>query len=254
LLTVNNKTSPAKTECGSCYGAIRGCCNTCDEVKEAYRLRGWEIENPGEIEQCRNDFWINKLVETKGQGCRVYGKVDVGKVGGNFHIAPGASSTHQHSHLHDFHSLSVQNFKTSHTIHHFSFGKPYPGKIYPLDGKRFGSEKPGLMHQYNLKVVPTQYVYGVTGKGSTELSHQFSVTRMERDVMAGASGIPGLFFQYEFSALMVQYEERKKPLSYFIVSLCAIIGGVYTVASLVDSFIYNGISVVQRKLLTGKFS
>jgi len=68
----------------------------------------------------------------------------------------------------------------------------------------------GIMHQYNLKVVPTQYVYSITKGGLVELSHQFSVTRSERDILAGANGIPGIFFQYEFSALMVQYEEKKK--------------------------------------------
>jgi len=68
----------------------------------------------------------------------------------------------------------------------------------------------GLMHQYYLKVVPTTYVYGVTGNGREELSHQFSITRTEKDIVGGAAGIPGVFIQYEFSPLMVRYEERKR--------------------------------------------
>jgi hypothetical protein len=101
------------------------------------------------------------------------------------------------------------------------------------------------MHQYYLKVVPTTYVYGLTKNGREEVSHQFSVTRTEKDIVAGASGIPGIFFQvthisclmqftcsiltarkfqYEFSPLMVRYEERKSSLSHFLVNLCAIIG------------------------------
>lgn len=32
-------------------------------------------------------------------------------------------------------------FDTSHTINHLSFGKEFPGKSYPLDGKHFKSEK-----------------------------------------------------------------------------------------------------------------
>ncbi|KAI1707887.1 endoplasmic reticulum vesicle transporter domain-containing protein [Ditylenchus destructor] len=243
-------------ECGSCYGAIQGlrCCNTCEEVKEAYRMRGWQIGDPTKIDQCKNDVWVKKLAETKGQGCRVYGKVDVGKVGGNFHVAPGNPSTSHHSHFHDFHTLSPGTFSTSHTINHLSFGQPYPGKKFPLDGKSFESTKGGIMHQYYLKVVPTTYVYDVTGNGKEELSHQFSITRTEKDIMAGASGIPGIFVQYEFSPLMVRYEERKRSLSHFLVGLCAIIGGVYTVAALVDSFIYSSSRAMARKFQMGKAS
>jgi hypothetical protein len=64
----------------------------------------------------------------------------------------------------------------------------------------------GIMHQYQLKVVPTRYI----SQGQTLESHQFAITYIQKDIMAGASGIPGLFFQYEFSPLMVQYEERQR--------------------------------------------
>uniref|UniRef100_A0A915EDD6 Endoplasmic reticulum-Golgi intermediate compartment protein 3 n=1 Tax=Ditylenchus dipsaci TaxID=166011 RepID=A0A915EDD6_9BILA len=242
----------AKLECGSCYGAVQGCCNTCEEVKEAYRLRGWTLGDATQIEQCKNDEWVKKLTGTEGQGCRVYGRVDVGKVGGNFHVAPGNPSTSQHTHYHDFHTLTAGSFDTTHTINHLSFGKAYPGKSYPLDEKHFPSSKGGLMHQYYLKVVPTTYVYGVTDKGREELSHQFSITRTEKDIVGGASGIPGVFIQYEFSPLMVRYEERQRSWSHYLVSLCAIIGGVFTVASLVDSFIYTSSRAMQRKFQAGK--
>jgi len=42
--------------CGSCYGGIEpasGCCNTCDEVREAYVNRGWSFSQPELIEQVR---------------------------------------------------------------------------------------------------------------------------------------------------------------------------------------------------------
>lgn len=247
-----NKT---KDYCGSCYGAILGCCNTCEEVKDAYRYRGWEIENLAEIEQCKNDFWVNKILETKGQGCRVFGKVEVGKVGGNFHIAPGTSTTHEREHYHNFHSLSPSRFDTSHTINHFSFGKPYPGKTFPLDKKISHSDKAAIMFQYNLKIVTTSYLYRVShpDEGS-KISYQFAVTKLIKDISSGASGIPGVFFQYEFSPLMVQYEEKQRPLSDFLVSLCVIIGGVFTVAGLVDSFIYRSAKIFKEKLQLGKFN
>lgn len=46
---------------GSCYGGTPptdgpnpGCCNTCDEVREAYVRRGWSFVNPDAVEQVRS--------------------------------------------------------------------------------------------------------------------------------------------------------------------------------------------------------
>ncbi|KAL8239543.1 hypothetical protein R6Q59_016110 [Mikania micrantha] len=42
-----------ETYCGSCYGAefsAVDCCNSCDEVREAYRKRGWGLMNPDLID------------------------------------------------------------------------------------------------------------------------------------------------------------------------------------------------------------
>ncbi|CAD5230009.1 unnamed protein product [Bursaphelenchus okinawaensis] len=232
--------------CGSCYGAADGCCNTCEDVKQAYEVRGWTIEDITTIEQCKNDEFVQEMRKHKDEGCRIYGHVDVAKVEGNFHIAPGASVSAHRTHFHDLHSMSAGSFDTTHKINNLSFGKPYPGKHYPLNGLTFQSHKGGIMHQYFVKVVPTMFVYGVTNPGIEEYSYQFSVTRNVKDITAGQSGLPGLFVQYSFSPLMVKYEERKQALSQFLVSLCAIIGGVYTVASLVDSLIYSSTRVLRK--------
>ena len=40
--------------CGSCYGGLEpegGCCNTCEDVRQAYVNRGWSFNNPDAIEQ-----------------------------------------------------------------------------------------------------------------------------------------------------------------------------------------------------------
>lgn len=40
--------------CGSCYGAEKEpgqCCNTCQEVQEAYRSKGWAFGGADAIEQ-----------------------------------------------------------------------------------------------------------------------------------------------------------------------------------------------------------
>jgi hypothetical protein len=40
--------------CGSCYGATPpegGCCNSCDDVRQAYVTQGWSFGDPDAIEQ-----------------------------------------------------------------------------------------------------------------------------------------------------------------------------------------------------------
>jgi hypothetical protein len=66
------------------------------------------------------------------------------------------------------------------------------------------------MHSYYTKVVPTIYQYDVTQPGVQEFTFQFSVTRNEKDLLAGASGLPGFFVQYSFSPLLVKFYEHKK--------------------------------------------
>lgn len=69
--------------CGSCYGgtpAESGCCNTCDEVRQAYVRKGWSFNNPDGIEQCVKEGWTEKIAEQNAEGCRVSGRLRVNKV------------------------------------------------------------------------------------------------------------------------------------------------------------------------------
>ena len=56
------------------------CCNTCDDVKEAYRQKGWAFHSPELIEQCRRDGFADLVKEQLNEGCRVYGYLEVNKV------------------------------------------------------------------------------------------------------------------------------------------------------------------------------
>lgn len=46
--------------------------------------------------------------------------------------------------------------------------------------------------------------------------------------------------------LQVQYREEYKSFTHFLTSVCAIVGGVFTVSGLIDSFIYHGQKVSSR--------
>jgi hypothetical protein len=51
--------------------------------------------------------------------------------------------------------------------------------------------------------------------------------------------LPGVFVNYELSPLRVRISERRRSLGHFLTNCCAIIGGVLTVAGLLDSLLYR---------------
>lgn len=67
------------------------------------------------------------------------------------------------------------------------------------------------MFQYYIKIVPT--VYAKLDK-TTTFTNQFSVTRHQKGVSIsnGESGMPGIFFSYELSPLMVKYTEKERQV------------------------------------------
>jgi len=242
--------------CGSCYGAEREpgqCCNTCQEVQEAYRSKGWAFGGADAIEQCIRDGFSTKLREQLGEGCQIYGYLLVNKVAGNFHFAPGKSFQQHHMHIHDLQPFKNLNFNMSHTINRLSFGREFPGIINPLDSVTKGLDSGGDasgMYQYFVKIVPTIYE---RIDGFSYSTNQFSVTEHYKP-LKDQSGLPGVFFMYELSPILVKFRESRKSFPHFLTGICAIIGGVFTVSGLIDSFIYQGLRSLKKKVELGKVS
>ena len=61
------------------------CCNTCDEVREAYRKKGWAFKGADNIEQCKREGWGEKMKAQQNEGCMVFGFIEVNKVMLYFH-------------------------------------------------------------------------------------------------------------------------------------------------------------------------
>lgn len=66
------------------------------------------------------------------------------------------------------------------------------------------------------------------------------------------SRTPYVEISYDLSPLTVRTEETSKPLYHFVTQMCAIIGGVFTVIGLLDSFVYMGIRSREYKDQVGK--
>jgi len=241
--------------CGSCFGAEREvghCCNTCEDVREAYLKKGWGFNAAG-VEQCEREGFTKNLMEQQGEGCEVYGYLEVNKVAGNFHFAPGKSFQQHHMHVHDLQPFKWADFNLTHTINRLSFGKEYPGVVNPLDTVSKVEDKGTGMFQYFIKVVPTIY----QGLDDTIINtNQFSVTEHYRILAnkgeSSGHGLPGVFFMYDLSPIMVKFTEKQRSFAHFLTSVCAIVGGVFTVAGIIDSLVYHSVRSLKKKIELGK--
>lgn len=77
----------------------------------------------------------------------------------------------------------------------------------------------------------------------------FEVTTDE----AKTRGESVLMFNFEFSPITENIKAKSKNLVEFMISICAIIGGVYTIAGIVDSMIHKSVSYVFKNRI-GKLS
>lgn len=126
--------------CGSCYGAasVGHCCQTCQQVLDAYQRKRWNPD-PAKFEQCIREGVLKQEREKEElalkEGCTIFGHLEVNRMGGSFHIAPGKSFSLNHIHIHDVHPYSSSAFNTTHHLRHLSFGERLDAaNTHPLDG------------------------------------------------------------------------------------------------------------------------
>ncbi|KAG2269062.1 hypothetical protein Bca52824_063617 [Brassica carinata] len=228
------------------------CCNSCEEVREAYRKKGWGLSDPESIDQCKREGYVQKVKDEEGEGCNVHGFVEVNKVAGNFHFVPGQSFHQSGFQFHDMVMFQQGNYNISHKVNRLAFGDFFPGVVNPLDGVQWNQDKQNGVYQYFIKVVPTVYT-DVHGK--TIQSNQFSVTEHFQNAEAGRmQSPPGVFFYYDLSPIKVIFEEQHVEFLHFLTNVCAIVGGIFTVSGIVDSFIYHGQRAIKKKMEIGKFN
>jgi len=224
-------TAERQLKDGECLPCLEGqdeehkCCNTCQELKDAYSAKELSLaEILATSDQCKHTI-----------GCRVEGKVVVNKVSGNVHVALGRSTIKEGKHVHEFNMHDVSNgFNTSHRIDAINFGEHVPGVLSALDGTMKIVRHGAFMFHYYIKLVPTVYT---DRYGTEQYTNQYSVTDSARNVQVKTgelSGLPGLFIVYDFSPFLMRKTERVKPWSYIFTSICAIMGGVWTIAGLVE--------------------
>ncbi|KAK7312891.1 hypothetical protein VNO77_37120 [Canavalia gladiata] len=187
-------------------------------------------------------------------GCRIEGYVRVKKVPGNLIISARS----------DAHSFDVSQMNMSHVINNLSFGRkvtprvfsdvkrliPYIGISHDrLNGRSFINTRDlgNVTIEHYIQIVKTE----VTTRKGYKLIEEYEYTA--HSSVAHSIYIPVAKFHLELSPMQVLITENQKSFSHFITNVCAIIGGVFTVAGILDSILHNTIRIVKKVELGKNF-
>ncbi|KAG5033067.1 hypothetical protein JHK85_017049 [Glycine max] len=188
-------------------------------------------------------------------GCRVEGYVRVKKVPGNLIISARS----------DAHSFDASQMNMSHFINNLSFGKkvtpramsdvklliPYIGSSHDrLNGRSFTNTHDlgaNVTIEHYIQIVKTE----VVTRNGYKLIEEYEYTA--HSSVAHSVDIPAAKFHLELSPMQVLITENQRSFSHFITNVCAIIGGVFTVAGILDSILHNTIRMMKKVELGKNF-
>lgn len=182
---------------------------------------------------------VKKALKEK-EGCRLTGQVSVLRVPGSLYI-----STYQYAAVvHKLRLEGIKVFDFSHTVNHISFGEEEDlkaiitlfntGILNPIDGTEKQHKNKNEIDEYYLNVVPTTYV---DLNGKSYKAHQF-VSNSNVLPLDGRK-LQALYIRFDISPIMVKYTMHKERIHYFLIEICAIVGGIYSITSILLSFILN---------------
>ncbi|XGW32439.1 hypothetical protein V3C99_017186 [Haemonchus contortus] len=183
-------------------------------------------------------------IPLEDDGCRFKSKFEINKVPGNFHISTHSAAT------------QPANPDMRHIIHSIRFGDDVSdlnvkGSFNPLRERKMLASEPLSTHEYILKIVPSVYE---DISGGIRNSYQY--TFAHKDYLAyhhTGQIIPAVWFKYGLQPITVKHTESRISFYYFLTSICAVVGGTFTVAGIIDSTFFT-ISELVRKHQLGKLS
>lgn len=181
-----------------------------------------------------------------GKGCLFMTNFHIAKVPGNFHVSTHSSQE------------QPENGNMAHEIVDLHFGEPIGENVVTalpktintnsfraLAGHVTGPKAPmGSSFDYTLRIVPT-VIDQYNGKRITSYQYTYAYKDFISFVH-GRKASPASWFRYEISPLTVKYTEKKQPFYRFITTICAVIGGTFTVAGIVDSMIFGAQQMVKK--------
>lgn len=184
-----------------------------------------------------------ELLKDDHPGCLLTGYLLVNRVPGNFHIE--AKSKH--------HNLNPVMANLSHVVNHLSFGPvltnamnrkvlDVPEEYFsvestqPMDTNMYVNTKLHQAFHHYLKVVSTNLQLGRQYRGRDSIL-AYQIVQSSQIMQYFEEDVPEARFSYDLSPMAVVISTKGKKWYEFITSICALIGGTFTVLGLVSAFL-----------------
>jgi len=255
--TVRAPHATAHLRCGSCFGSHPDeddCCNSCEDVRAAFKSRGWPERPKGYVfEQCEGEVYAAEPPQ-RNEGCRVEARLHAQKVAATIHLGVGRYFKYDRL-KHEDHKNFVKHLNFSHEIHELSFGPDFPGLVHVLNGRVKNEHFPpnSEHYQFDIHVIPTRFQDEF---GQETASHQYSVTEYVKsiDQMARHQELVavGLWANYDFTPFEVKVTRSRKSFMHFLTECCAILGGIFAFTGMLDNFSYRINKTLARRATGAK--
>lgn len=182
--------------------------------------------------------------------CTLDGHLTIGKVSAHFQVEVPTPKTTSLASL----SRSIErrrHLNVSHKVHTLHFGEHrLRDTITPLDGVVNAHDEPG-QHHYLMKLIPTVLA---SSPSSAHTTNQYSLAEhfvkfdpaIPVNPLSSAASV-GVFFYYDFFPVTIQLVNKRQSLPDFFVSICAIVGGVFALSSILDGIIFRSSKAFSTK-------
>lgn len=184
-----------------------------------------------------------KLDKDDHPGCMMSGFLLVNRVPGNFHIQMRSKN----------HNINPPMANMSHVVNSLSFGPIVPRSVErrlnsippeyfnikntkPMDENYYVNDKLHQAYHHYIKVVSTSLELSnrLMGKNAV-LAYQMVAS--SQIMMYQEEDVPEARFSYDLSPMSVTISRKGKHWYEFITSMCALIGGTFTVVGLLSGFL-----------------
>lgn len=190
---------------------------------------------------------FNEVEESinKSEGCFVSGYVPVSKVSGNIHISHhNYGSIYKHlkyqkkelfdkiNFTHNFFFLFFGTVDLNQDIlERFGFNENTAfNRVNILPD--YTNDKEKKNYDYFIKLIPHIFVDNI--KGEKYQAYQYSITSKSSDFDSHSEGMPIVTLHYDFSPITMKIALERKSITHTLVHVCAIVGGVYVLFSLIN--------------------
>ena len=172
------------------------------------------------------DYELVKRQITAKEGCKLKGEFYIDAVPGSFIISGKAF----YPTIERLKREGMDKYNLEHVINDLYFG----------DNKE--------IYQYYLKIIPSKYKFINTNEINT---YQYTANSFADFTY---NNLPSLYFKYDLSPITIEYKYNRMNFLTFLINIFAILGGVFTLAGIIDAIIHKSVLLLLRKAEMNKIA